>query len=198
MIGVFSCFSANAADNKTILAFGDSLTAGYGLDPGEGFTNQLEKKLNQKGMPSKVINAGVSGDTTSGGSARLDWVLDSYTDIDLVILTLGGNDALRGINPIITRDNMDKMLKILTDKKIPTLIGGMMAPPNMGQIYGNDFNSIFADMAEKHNVALYPFFLDGVAGIQDLNQRDRIHPNPKGVDIITEKMSPVIIDLLND
>ena len=198
MIGIFSCFSVNAAENKTILAFGDSLTAGYGLAPGEGFTVQLEKKLNEKGLTSKVINAGVSGDTTSGGSARLDWVLSSYNDIDLVILTLGGNDALRGINPKVTRSNMDKMLKVLTDKKIPTLIGGMMAPPNLGQIYGNDFNSIFADMAEKHNVALYPFFLDGVAGIQDLNQRDRIHPNPDGVDIITEKMSPVIINLLKE
>lgn len=194
----FSGLSAHGSEAKKILAFGDSLIAGYGLGPAEGFTVILEHKLNAKGLPSSVINAGVSGDTTSGGFARLEWVLASYTDIDLVILTLGGNDALRGINPDLTRRNMDKMLAILTNHNIPTLIAGMMAPPNLGPRYVNKFNSIYPDMAKKYNLPLYPFFLDGVAGIIDLNQRDRIHPNQSGVDIITDKISPVIINLLKN
>lgn len=195
-IFIFSTSLVQAENEKTILAFGDSLTAGYGLAPEEGFTVILENKLNNKGLPATVINAGVSGDTTSGGFARLEWVLASYNNIDLVILTLGGNDALRGINPDLTRRNMDKMLAILTKRKIPTLIAGMMAPPNLGQRYGNNFNSIYPDMAKKYHVALYPFFLEGVAGDIDLNQRDRIHPNPNGVNIITDKLSPIVIELL--
>lgn len=194
---VYFCGSvAISAENKTILAFGDSLTAGYGLPTEDSFTVQLESKLNSRGLPATVINAGVSGDTTSGGFSRLEWVLSSYTDIDLVILTLGGNDALRGIDPKVTRNNMDKMTKILTSRNIPTLIGGMMAPPNLGQIYGKDFNSIYTDIADKYEVPLYPFFLDGVAGILEFNQADTIHPNKKGVDIITERLASVIINLV--
>ena len=186
----------HAQEIKNILAFGDSLTAGYGLGPGEGFTDQLERTLNEKGPNVKVANAGVSGDTTSGGLSRLEWVLASTSDVDLVILALGGNDALRGIQPDITRQNMDKMVKILKEKNIPTLIAGMVAPPNLGTQYGKSFNSIYPDMAKKYDVALYPFFLDGVAGFIELNQNDRIHPNPKGVKIITEKMAPNIISVL--
>jgi acyl-CoA thioesterase-1 len=182
---------------KNILAFGDSLTAGYGLGPGEGFTDQLERTLNEQGINVKVANAGVSGDTTSSGLSRLEWVLVSASDLDLVILALGGNDALRGIQPEITRKNMDKMVSILKEKNIPTLIAGMMAPPNLGPQYGDKFNTIYSDIAKKYDVAIYPFFLDGVAGFLELNQNDRIHPNPKGVKIITEKMSPSIIEILN-
>ena len=196
MIVCFWSSIVNSAENKTILAFGDSLTAGYGLTNEDSFTVQLENKLNSKGLATTVINAGVSGDTTSGGFSRLEWVLSSYDNIDLVILTLGGNDALRAINPEVTRSNMDKMLEILTSKNIPTLIGGMMAPPNLGQIYGEDFNSIYSDVADKYDVPLYPFFLDGVAGILEFNQADTIHPNKKGVDIITERLAPVIINLV--
>ncbi|WP_438994056.1 arylesterase [Pseudemcibacter sp.] len=186
----------HAQETKHILAFGDSLTAGYGLGPGEGFTDQLERTLIDKGINVKVTNAGVSGDTTSGGLSRLEWVLSSAQNVDLVILALGGNDALRGIQPEITRQNMDKMVAILKDKNIPTLIAGMMAPPNLGPIYCNKFNSIYGDMAKKYDVALYPFFLDGVAGFIELNQNDRIHPNPEGVKIITEKMSASITEAL--
>ena len=196
MIVSFCGSIAISAENKTILAFGDSLIAGYGLPTEDSFTVQLENKLNSKGLPTKVINAGVSGDTSSGGFSRLEWVLSSYNNIDLVILTFGGNDALRGIDPNVTRSNMDKMIEILSSRNIPTLIGGMMAPPNLGEIYGKDFNSIYSDIAEKYSVPLYPFFLDGVAGILELNQADAIHPNKKGVDIITERLSPKIIDLL--
>ena len=186
----------HAKEMKNILAFGDSLTAGYGLGPGEGFTDQLEHTLNEQGINVKVSNAGVSGDTTSGGLSRLEWVLASASDVDLVILALGGNDALRGIQPEITRQNMDKMVNILKEKNIPTLIAGMMAPPNLGPQYGDKFNTIYSDLAKKYDVAIYPFFLDGVAGFIELNQNDRIHPNPKGVKIITEKMAPSIIEVL--
>ena len=192
-----SLIPLHAQEMKNILAFGDSLTAGYGLGPGEGFTDQLERTLNEQGLNVKVANAGVSGDTTSGGLSRLEWVLASASDVDLVILALGGNDALRGIQPEITRQNMDKMVSILKEKNIPTLIAGMMAPPNLGPQYGDKFNTIYSDIAKKYDVAIYPFFLDGVAGFLELNQNDRIHPNPKGVKIITEKMSPSIIEILN-
>ena len=192
-----SLIPLHAQEMKNILAFGDSLTAGYGLGPGEGFTDQLERTLNEQGLNVKVANAGVSGDTTSGGLSRLEWVLASASDVDLVILALGGNDALRGIQPEITRQHMDKMVSILKEKNIPTLIAGMMAPPNLGPQYGDKFNTIYSDMAKKYDVAIYPFFLDGVAGFLELNQNDRIHPNPKGVKIITEKMSPSIIEILN-
>lgn len=192
-----SLIPLHAQEMKNILAFGDSLTAGYGLGPGEGFTDQLERTLNEQGLNVKVANAGVSGDTTSGGLSRLEWVLASASDVDLVILALGGNDALRGIRPEITRQNMDKMVSILKEKNIPTLIAGMIAPPNLGPQYGDKFNTIYSDMAKKYDVAIYPFFLDGVAGFLELNQNDRIHPNTKGVKIITEKMSPSIIEILN-
>lgn len=192
-----SLIPLHAQEMKNILAFGDSLTAGYGLGPGEGFTDQLERTLNEQGLNVKVANAGVSGDTTSGGLSRLEWVLASASDVDLVILALGGNDALRGIQPEITRQNMDKMVSILKEKNIPTLIAGMMAPPNLGPQYGDKFNTIYSDMAKKYDFAIYPFFLDGVAGFLELNQNDRIHPNPKGVKIITEKMSRSIIEILN-
>lgn len=192
-----SLIPLHAQEMKNILAFGDSLTAGYGLGPGEGFTDQLERTLNEQGLNVKVANAGVSGDTTSSGLSRLEWVLVSASDLDLVILALGGNDALRGIQPEITRKNMDKMVSILKEKNIPTLIAGMMAPPNLGPQYGDKFNTIYSDIAKKYDVAIYPFFLDGVAGFLELNQNDRIHPNPKGVKIITEKMSPSIIEILN-
>lgn len=188
--------TVHAQEMKKILAFGDSLTAGYGLGPGEGFTDQLEDTLNENGQSVTVINAGVSGDTSSGGLSRLEWVLASTPNIDLVILALGANDALRGIQPEITRGNIDKMVSILKDKNIPIMIAGMMAPPNLGAIYGEKFNSIYPDTATKYDVTLYPFFLDGVAGFIELNQNDRIHPNPEGVKIITGKMTPTIIDSL--
>ncbi|MDG1996365.1 MAG: arylesterase [Emcibacteraceae bacterium] len=187
----------HAQETKKILAFGDSLTAGYGLGPGEGFTDQLERTLIAKGANVIVQNAGVSGDTSSGGLSRLEWVLASTPNVDLVILALGANDALRAIQPEITRNNIDKMVEILKNKNIPVMIAGMMAPPNLGPLYSQKFNSIYPDMAKKHDVALYPFFLEGVAGFIELNQNDRIHPNLKGVAIITEKMSSSIIEALN-
>ncbi len=183
------------ANDYTILAFGDSLTAGYGLEQEQGFTRQLEQKLNQQGHNIIVINGGVSGDTTSGGLSRLEWVLSSANP-DLVIVELGANDALRGITPAITRANMDKILSILEEAKVKTLVAGMIAPPNMGGEYGIRFNRIFPELAQKYNNDLYPFFLEGVAGNPELNQSDAMHPNSEGVSIIVKNIIPHILKSL--
>lgn len=184
----------------SVLAFGDSLTAGYGLDAGDGFTDQLEVWLNAHlDAPVKVTNAGVSGDTTMGGRSRLDWALAPFGDggPDLVILTLGGNDGLRGVDPTITADNMDAMVAALSAKGVTVLVGGMLAPPNLGPDYAAVFNPIFTNVTEKYHMPLYPFFLEGVAADPLLNQPDGIHPNADGVKIIVEKIGPVIMDLLH-
>jgi len=189
----------SAADTVEILAFGDSLTAGYGLEAGDGFTDQLEVWLNANmNVPVKVTNAGVSGDTTSGGRSRLEWGLAPFgaEGPDLVILTLGGNDGLRGIDPKITRDNIDAMVGLLTERGIPVLIGGMMAPPNLGPDYAEIFNPSYKATAEKYGQPLYPFFLEGVVADPVLNQTDGIHPNAEGVKIIVNNIGPVVKDLI--
>ncbi len=190
---------ANVSENEVnILIVGDSLVAGYGLAPELSFPAQLEEKLKELNPNITVHNAGVSGDTSSGGMSRLEWVISSYPDLDLVVLLFGGNDALRGIHPDLTRRNMDKMTELLKNKNIPTLIAGMVAPPNLGQVYGNNFNSIYPEVAKKHGAALYPFYLDGVAGEIELNQNDRIHPNADGVAYIVERISPMIYELVDN
>ncbi len=139
------------------------------------------------------MNAGVSGDTTTGGRSRLAWTIDGQPKKpDLVILELGANDALRGISPSLTRENLDWMLAQLKQRGIPVLFVGMMAPPNMGQEYETEFNAIYPDLAKKYGVAFYPFFLDGVAANPRLNQHDGMHPNPKGVKIIVGKIAPYV------
>ncbi len=185
------------AEDFTILAFGDSLTAGYGLPHEQGFTHQLERELKRLGHNVTVINGGVSGDTTSGGLARLEWLLSAGRP-DLVILELGANDALRGITPEITRANMEKMLSILEQAKIRTLVAGMIAPPNMGGEYGREFNRIFPELSKKYNDGLYPFFLEGVAGNPELNQSDAIHPNSDGVAVIVKNIIPYIAEYLQN
>jgi len=184
-----------------ILAFGDSLTAGYGLPAGEGFTDQLEVWLNANlETPVKVINGGVSGDTSAGGRSRLDWALSPIKGgrPDLVILELGANDALRGVSPEITRANIDAMVKTLTERDIPVLIAGMLASPSWGADYGYSFDSIFPDVAKKYGVPVYPFFLDGVAANAALNQSDGLHPTKEGVAIITRKIGPVVLQALSN
>jgi acyl-CoA thioesterase-1 len=196
----FGAVSATIQENtdKTvieILAFGDSLTAGYGLGPGEGYTEQLQKWLNANmDVPVKVVNAGVSGDTSTGGRSRLDWALAPIKGgkPDLVILELGANDALRGVSPEITRENIDAMVKVLKERGIATLIAGMLATPSWGADYGKKFDTIFPDVSQEYSVPLYPFFLDGVAADPALNQADGLHPNVEGVAIIIERMGPVI------
>ncbi|MGX1307659.1 acyl-CoA thioesterase-1 [Amorphus suaedae] len=178
----------------TIVAFGDSLTAGYQLGPDEGFAERLQAKLAERGQDVRIVNAGVSGDTTSGGLARLDWSVPP--DADGVILELGGNDALRGIDPGTTEANLDKMLTQLSERAVPVLLAGMLAPPNMGPDYEAAFNPIFKRLASRHDAIYYPFFLDGVAGNPEYGLGDGIHPNAKGVDVIVDKILPSVEKLI--
>ena len=178
-------------DGLTIVALGDSLTAGYMLGPDEGFTHQLEKALNEAGHANvTVVNAGVSGDTSSGGLARLDWAVGP--EADAVIVELGANDALRAIDPDLTRKNLAEIVSRLKDRGLPVLLAGMLAPPNLGRDYGESFNTIYPDLAESEGLILYPFFLDGVAGERGLNLADGIHPTAEGVGIIVERILPKV------
>jgi acyl-CoA thioesterase-1 len=178
------------AEPLRIVALGDSLTAGYGLEPAESFTVQLEKALKARGHLVVIVNAGVSGDTSSDGFARVDWSVGE--DADAVIVELGANDALRGVDPAITRDALDGILTRLGERGLPVLLGGMLAPPNLGQDYGAKFNPIYPELAAKHGALLYPFFLDGAAARADLNQPDGMHPNAAGVAVIVEKIVPSV------
>ena len=182
------------AEARKLMVFGDSLVAGYGLPEDQGFTAQLQDALDARGYGVAVINAGVSGDTSSGGLGRLEWALAD--EPDYVILELGANDALRAVDPAVTRENLDAMLSILAGRGIEVLLAGMLAPPNLGPEYGEAFNAIYPALAEKHGVALYPFFLEGVATQAALNQDDGIHPNAAGVAVIVEKIMPPLVELL--
>jgi acyl-CoA thioesterase-1 len=179
----------------TIVAFGDSLTAGYGVKPGQSFPAQLQMALAAKGRKVTIVNAGVSGDTTSGGLGRLDWSLDPTADG--VILELGANDALRGIDPKEPRANLDKMLAMITAKKLDVLIAGMKSPSNWGPEYVKSFDAIYPDLAAKYGAALYPFFLDGVALDPALVQADGLHPTAAGVAEIVKRMMPDVEALLD-
>ena len=184
-----------AAGPVRILALGDSLTAGYGLPQAQGFTVQLERALRAKGYDAQVINAGVSGDTTAGGLARLEWALGDNPDI--VVVALGANDTLRALDPAGTRQNLDGILATLKQRNIPTLLVGMFAPPNLGRDYGDRFNAIYPDLAKKYDVPLYPFFLEGVALDRKLNQEDGMHPNAAGVAIMVEGILPRLTALMD-
>lgn len=177
-----------------LLALGDSLVAGFGLPERDGFTAQLQQALRARGLRVEVVNGGVSGDTTAGGLARLDWALADRPD--LVLVELGANDALRGTDPAATRANLDAILKTLTQRGIPTLLAGMYAPRNLGRAYGDAFNSIYPDLAVQYGVPLYPFFLEGVALQPALNQEDGLHPNASGVARIVEAITPHVIELI--
>jgi acyl-CoA thioesterase I len=177
-----------------IVAFGDSLTAGYGLAANEAFPAQLQRALTAKGLAVNVANAGVSGDTTAGGLARLDWSVPDGTDA--VILELGANDALRGFDPAVTRQALDAMLRRLQERKISVLLCGMVAPPNMGVEYGRAFNTIYPDLAAQAGALLYPFFLTGVAADPKLNQRDGLHPTAAGVAVIVDRILPQVEELI--
>lgn len=184
------------AEPIRILALGDSLSAGYGLLRGDAFPSQLEQALKQKGLDVRVENAGVSGDTSAGGLSRLDWALKP--GFDAAIVELGANDGLRGLDPQETLNNLDAILAKLRQQNLAVLLTGMRAPPNLGPDYGHEFAAIYPSLAEKHGVALYPFFLDGVAAIADLNQDDTIHPNGAGVKIIVERMLPSVMEMLQE
>jgi acyl-CoA thioesterase-1 len=177
-----------------IVALGDSLTAGLGLPADAAFPARLARALAQKGIAAEVVNAGVSGDTAADGLARLEWSVPD--DTDAVILELGANDALRGLDPAQTRANLEGILRRLGARRIPVLLAGMRAPPNMGADYVKAFDAIYPDLAAAHGAALYPFFLDGVAAERGLNQGDGIHPTAAGVDVIVAKILPQVEELI--
>ncbi len=183
-----------AKASLTLVAFGDSLTAGYLLQPNESFPAQLQMALDAKGHKVQVINAGVSGDTTAGGLDRLAWTLQPGADA--VILELGANDALRGLDPKIARTNLDKMLTTLSSSKIPVLVAGMKAPGNWGEEYVKSFDAIYPELAAQHGASLYPFFLDGVALNPALVLSDGLHPSAKGVTEIVNRILPDVEALL--
>ena len=186
--------AASAADGITLVGFGDSLMAAYNLQASEGFPARLEAALRERGHDVTIIDAGVSGDTTSGGLARLDWSIPD--GVDGVILELGANDALRGLPPEKTRENLEAMIARLKERGIAVLLAGMLAPPNMGAGYETAFNAIYPDLAAKYELPLYPFFLDGVTGNPDMLLSDGMHPNTSGINTMVEKFVPVAEQLL--
>jgi acyl-CoA thioesterase-1 len=198
--------NAFAQPQVTLLVIGDSLTAGYGLARDDGFPAQLQRALTARGLAVQVRDGGVSGDTSAGGRARLAWMLgtpaqqppDAGADAgpDAVIVQLGANDALRGIDPGVTYGNLSAMLRELTARGLPVLIAGMRAPPNLGGDYQKRFDSIYPRLAEAYSIPLYPFFLDGVAAVPALNQADGTHPNAKGVAEIVRRITPAVAALV--
>ena len=183
--------------NQKIVLFGDSLMSGYGLDQEFHLSTILEKNLIQKGFDVNVINASVSGDTTSGGLNRLNWLLEDK-NTDIMILCLGANDMLRGIKPKLVRKNLNRILEILREKKVTVLLAGMMSQETFGEKYKNEFDKIFPELAIKFNVAFLPFLLDGVALKPEFNLKDGKHPNPKGVNLISKNLEQKLIDLLSN
>ncbi len=184
------------AQTKRIVALGDSLTAGYGLQAGEDFVTKLQESLVKEGLSVKIDNAGVSGDTTAGGLARIDWAIEGEPKPDLVLVALGANDMLRGIDPAVTKGNLSKILDKLKEKNILAFLIGMRSPTSMGPFFQGKFDKIFKELAKEYDVPLYPFFLDGVAMKADLNLQDGMHPNAKGVDVIVERITPSVVKVL--
>jgi acyl-CoA thioesterase-1 len=190
--GMLLCGLTESANARTIqiVGLGDSLMAGYQLPPGDGFPAKLEAALKARGIDVVIADAGVSGDTTSGGLSRVDWSVPDGTDG--VILELGANDALRGIPPEDSENNLDAIIGRLSARNIPVLLAGMLAPPNMGADYASRFNPIYKRLADKYHLTLYPFFLDGVAGEAKLQLADGMHPNSQGVDVMVQRFQPVV------
>jgi acyl-CoA thioesterase-1 len=183
---------AEAAD-RLIVAFGDSLTAGYGLKPNESFPVQLESTLRRQGIPARVVNAGVSGDTSAGGKARLAWVLNALkAKPDLVIVELGANDMLRGLPVAQARANLDAILAELRRRKLKVLIAGMRSAPNMGRAYVQGFEGMYPSLAKTYGAGLYPFFLEGVTGQRGLTLPDGLHPTARGVAVIVRGIMPQV------
>ena len=190
---------APAAYDKLVVAFGDSLYAGYRLGPTEGLAPQLQAALQAKGIKARVHGAGVSGDTSAAGKARLNFVLDNLgSKPDVVVLGLGGNDMLRGIKPTETRANIAAMVAELDKRGIDVVLTGMLAPPNLGADYANAFNGIFPALAKQYDAPLLPFFLEGVMTDKTLMLDDGIHPNAKGLAKVVEKLMPLVVSELGE
>jgi acyl-CoA thioesterase-1 len=194
LTGLFLSQAPAAAEPVTLLALGDSLTAGYGLDPAAAYPVKLEQALKARGHDVVVINAGVSGDTAAQGAARLEWSLTD--DVDGVIVELGANDALRGLDPAQAEAALKGILDALASRKLPVLIAGMRAPPNLGPDYAAAFEGMYARLAAQSGALIYPFFLEGVAADPKLNQADGLHPTPEGVDAIVARILPSVEALL--
>ncbi|MBF0444651.1 MAG: arylesterase [Magnetococcales bacterium] len=193
---LFSFFPSNQvkAVEPVILCFGDSLTAGWGVSEKENYPTLLQQKLRENGFPHKVVNAGISGDTTASGLNRVKWSL--RTNPSLVILVLGANDGLRGLPPNVIKENMNKIINIFKEKKISIVLGGMKIPPNYGITSSKKFELVFHELAAQHKTPFIPFFLEGVAGHPELNQGDGIHPNAAGYKIISENVWRILYPLL--
>ncbi|MBT8295876.1 MAG: arylesterase, partial [Gramella sp.] len=185
-------------NTKVILFFGDSLTAGYGLEQGEAFPEIIQQKIDSLSLDYKVVNAGLSGETTSGGKNRIDWVLKQ--NVDIFVLELGANDGLRGIPLKETRNNLQEIIDFVRKEnpEIEIILAGMQIPPNMGQDYTTGFRNIFPELAEENNIELIPFLLEDVAGIPELNQQDGIHPTAEGQKILAENVWEVLKPELQD
>ncbi len=194
LVCLLMSFQVAASEPVRVLMLGDSLTAGYGLVKGQSVPAQLDAALKADGLDVSVINAGVSGDTSAGGRARLGWAMADAPDV--LIVGLGANDGLRGLDPKDTSKNLEAI--IIEGKKAGArvLLLGMLAPPNLGPEYGAEFNRIYPDLAQKNDVALYPFFLEGVVADPQLNQADGIHPNPQGVATIVRNIMPIVKEVL--
>ena len=193
---VTTSYASSAEDRIRILAFGDSLTAGYGLSEKDSFPAQLQTALRKEGFKVDVLNGGVSGDTTTSGRARLEWALIDKPH--LVIVELGANDSLRGVDPEVTRTNLAAILDTLNTEEISVLLAGMYAPANLGADYADRFNAIFPELAQIYSVQLYPFFLEGVATEPHLNLDDGIHPNSAGVSVIVDNILPAVTALIEE
>ena len=188
--------SVNKENQKNILFFGNSLTAAYGLDPSEGYTTLIQQRLDSLNLNYKVINAGLSGETTAGGNERIDWVIRQK--VDVFVLELGGNDGLRGINPEASYKNLQSMIEKVKTKypEVKIILAGMLAPPNMGDKFTSEFKNMYPKLAKEYETELIPFFLEGVAGHPDLNLKDRIHPNVEGQKIVAENVWAVLEKVL--
>jgi acyl-CoA thioesterase-1 len=189
----------NATTKPTILFFGNSLTAGYGLDPDQAFPALIQNKLDSLGYDYQVINAGLSGETTASGNTRLDWVLERQP-VDIFILELGANDGLRGINPEETQKNLESIIEKLrvVNPEIKIILAGMQSPPNMGPDFTSKFQQVFKDVAQEKNIALIPFLLEGVAGEPELNLPDGIHPTPEGHQIVAKNVWEILENKLEN
>jgi len=181
---------------KTILFFGNSLTAGYGLDPAESFPSLIQKKIDSMHLPYKTVNAGVSGETSAGGGGRIDWILKQ--PLDVFVLELGANDGLRGIPVAETKQHLQTIIDKVKAKyqHAKRVLAGMQVPPNMGEEYANNFRTMFPDLAVKNNMTLIPFLLEGVGGVRELNQQDGIHPTAEGEKIVAENVWKVLQGVL--
>lgn len=191
MLTVAAQASPQSPHRPVLLDFGDSLTAGFGLPVDKSFPAQLALRLHRDGIDVRVVNGGVSGDTTAGGLARVGWALSDKPDF--VLVELGANDALRGIDPAVVRANLDRIIRRFTANGVKVALLGMLAPTNWGAAYKRQFDRIYAELAKAHHLPLYPFFLRGVAMRPELNQADGLHPNAKGVAVLVDRIAPFVV-----